>query len=141
MDHSFILMIYTLKCFSACRTQLYSLLVTNAKYPTPTTFKHTKEFCFVVKKLLRSFESRRVVWESKQPKLFELLSKLKVCIVTFTVTLPYLFTPAHTYYIRERTKKTSVQRQTTSGIAAVLSKIKPTPMISKNMSSSMPRTT
>ena len=46
------------ECLDACKTQLYSLLVTSTNYPTKATFKHTTHFCTVVKKLLNSCETR-----------------------------------------------------------------------------------
>ena len=65
-------------CLAACDTQLYSMIITNANYPTNVTFKYTPEFCFVVKKLIKSLESRRKSLSKSQPKLIELLEKLKV---------------------------------------------------------------
>ena len=63
-------------CLAACDTQLYRVLMTNANYPTNATFEYTKEFCYVVKKLLNSFENRRRVLGKSQPKLIELLDIL-----------------------------------------------------------------
>ena len=65
-------------CYAACDTQLYSNSITNANYPTKSTFKYTKEFCFIVKKLLDSLENRRKVLIKYQPKLIDLLDILKV---------------------------------------------------------------
>ena len=69
------------ECLDACQTQLYTLLVANANYATASTYKHTKDFCYVVRKLLRSFENRRQSLIKVQPKLIKLLEKLKVNIV------------------------------------------------------------
>ena len=66
------------KCLAACTTQTYSPLVTSSKYPTKATFKYTKEFCFVVMKLLSSCETRGVTISKKLPTLCELIGKLKV---------------------------------------------------------------
>ena len=65
-------------CLAACDTQLYSLLVTNANYPSYVTFKHTKGFCIVVKKLLQSLESKRRSLNLSHPRLIELLEELNV---------------------------------------------------------------
>ena len=65
-------------CYASCDTQLYSLLITNANYPTKSTFKYTKEFCFIVKKLLKSMDNRRKVLSKYQPRLVALLDTLKV---------------------------------------------------------------
>ena len=65
-------------CLAACDTQLYSVLITNANYPPEVSFKYTKEFCFVVIKLLNSFENRRRVLKKSQPKLIDMLDILKV---------------------------------------------------------------
>ena len=75
-------------CLAACDTQLYHILMTNANYPTNATFEYTKEFCYVVKKLLNSFENRRRVLGKSQPKLIELLDILnEVSIITKKCTL------------------------------------------------------
>ena len=71
-------------CLAACDTLLYRILMTNANYPTNSTFEYTKEFCYVVKKLLNSFENRRRVLGKSQPKLIELLDILnKVSIIFY----------------------------------------------------------
>ena len=70
-------------CLAACDTQLYRVLMTNANYPTNATFEYTKEFCYVVKKLLNSFENRRRVLGKSQPKLIELLDILNKVSITF----------------------------------------------------------
>ena len=75
----------TKKCFSACKTQLYSLLVTNADYPTIATFKYTKTFCYVVLKLLRYCEFQSISISKALPTLCPLISKLKVCNLVFNV--------------------------------------------------------
>ena len=73
----------TKKCFGACNTQLYSLLVTNADYPTIATFKYTKTFCYVVLKLLRYCEFQSKSISKVVPTLCSLMSKLKVCNLEF----------------------------------------------------------
>ena len=64
-------------CLEACKTQTYSLLVTNSNYPTQETFKYTKEFCYVVLKLLQSCQTRGKPISKKYPKLCQLISILK----------------------------------------------------------------
>ena len=71
-------------CLAACDTQLYRILMTNANYPTNATFEYTKEFCYVVKKLLNSFENRRRVLGKSQPKLIELLDILNKVSIVFS---------------------------------------------------------
>ena len=73
-------------CLAACDTQLYRILMTNANYPTNATFEYTKEFCYVVKKLLNSFENRRRVLGKSQPKLIELLDVLNKVSIIFFIT-------------------------------------------------------
>ena len=65
-------------CLAACETQLYSLLITNANYPSDVTYKQTKGFCIVVKKLIQSLKNRKKSLAESQPKLIELLEELKV---------------------------------------------------------------
>ena len=64
------------ECLDACQTQLYKLSIANANYATGLTFQYTKDFCYIVKKLLRYSEKRSL--EKVQPRLFELLQMLKV---------------------------------------------------------------
>ena len=68
------------KCLGACETQLYSILVTNTNYPTKATFKHTTQFCTVVKKLMNSCETR-----NKSLSKFKSIQKLCVTIIELKV--------------------------------------------------------
>ena len=68
------------KCLGACETQLYSVLVTNTNYPTKATFKHTTQFCTVVKKLMNSCETRNKILSK-----FKSIQKLCVTIIELKV--------------------------------------------------------
>ena len=65
-----------IQCLDACQTQVYQIHVANANYATATTFKFTKDFCYIVRKLLRYPEKKPL--EKVQPRLFELLKMLRV---------------------------------------------------------------
>ena len=64
-------------CLGACKTQTYSLLVTDANYPTEATFKYTKQYCFVVLKLLKSCSTRRQSLEHFNSTLCQLIDKIE----------------------------------------------------------------
>ena len=68
----------TMQCYSACQDQLYTSRVSSAIYPTATTFHYTKEFCFVVLKLLKISKFRKEALEKVQENLIKLLDKMKV---------------------------------------------------------------
>ena len=70
----------TKECYAACQDQLYSLLVTRADYPTRTTFKYSKDFCLVVRKLLETHANKmkRKALAKTQPELTQLLSSIHV---------------------------------------------------------------
>ena len=70
-------------CLGACETQLYSVLVTNTNYPTKATFKHTTQFCTVVKKLLKSCETRSKSLTKEYKKLCVTIIELKVFHFSF----------------------------------------------------------
>ena len=65
-------------CLAACETHLYSLLITNANYPSHVTYRYTRGFCIVVKKLLQSLENKRRSLNLSHPRLIELLEELNV---------------------------------------------------------------
>ena len=65
-------------CLGACKTQLYSLLVTSTNYPTKATFKHTTHFCMVVKKLMKTCETRIKTLSQEYGQLCITIIELKV---------------------------------------------------------------
>ena len=79
-------------CLGACKTQLYSLLVTSTNYPTKATFKHTTHFCMVVKKLLKSCETRNKSLSKEYGQLCITIIELKVlnCEFLNNICMSYL---------------------------------------------------
>ena len=68
-------------CMAACNTQTYDLLLTTSNYPSFTTFKYTKTFCYLVKKLMRSCDStakNKSISKGYGPELCQLIGKLQV---------------------------------------------------------------
>ena len=41
-------------CYTSCHDQTFKLQTSNSKYPSLTIFKNSIEFCYILKKILRS---------------------------------------------------------------------------------------